>query len=353
MAELVDAHDSKSCDRKVMRVRFSPTALDMIKYFYDLLITIGITITALPAVILLYSRARRQWSWESRHKKVSGGIAALLLLTAMAIIYGSFIEPHFLVVNQQNIDIPNMTNQIKIALIADLQVGPYRQTTEVEKMVNRILELQPDLALIGGDHVDNEAAVEDETVYLAPLKKLADAIPTYAVHGNHEYGVTSGKSEDEPRRQYFPDISQHVKSKLEGLGVKYLVNQLEKIEIKNTAFYLFGGDEYWAGNLNFDELKNRFESIPTIALIHNPSFQFSPYPPDIDLILSGHTHGGQIRLPFFGPLGNADPLLPREQYQGLFKLNERIQLFVTSGIGETATRARLFNPPEIILATIY
>ncbi|MBI5222647.1 MAG: metallophosphoesterase [Candidatus Magasanikbacteria bacterium] len=341
----------------------------MVKYCFDLLITLCVTITALPAVILLYSRAQRKNSWEFRHRKITGWIASALLAISAVIIYGSFIEPRFLVVNYQNIDLPDIANPIKIALIADLQVGPYRQTANVEKVVNRVLELQPDIVLIAGDQVDNEATEEDETIYLTPLKKLTDAIPTYAVHGNHEYGIGGDRAITNPRFR-LPDVSQRTKSELEKLGVKYLVNQLEKVEInptpfcgakhstekcgiKNTAFYLFGGDEYWSWNLNFNALKNRTEQIPTIALIHNPSFQFSPYPKDIDLVLSGHTHGGQIRLPFIGPVGNAEGTLPREQYQGLRQISEQTQMFVTSGVGETATRARLFNPPEIVLLTLY
>ena len=68
-------------------------------------------------------------------------------------------------------------------------------------------------------------------------------------------------------------------------------------------------------------------------------------------MLSGHTHGGQIRLPFIGPLGKVDSITPKTWYQGWNNIDE-MKLFVTSGIGESGTRARLFNPPEIVILTL-
>lgn len=320
--------------------------------FFDTLITLLLVITAFPAVILLYSSFKRKQSWEYVHHVTSGLISFFLLCCFLLIIWGSFLEPRLLVVNRQTIDIPAVQEPFTVVFIADFQVGPYKRTQWVEKVVQKILELKPDMVFIGGDNVDNGFYAPDEVTYLAPLKKLAEQIPTYAIHGNHEYGIGDARAIMKQKGRG-ADMTQETKTALEKIGITYLVNNVTTTTIRDQTICLFGGDEYWAHKLNFSELNKCDESIPTIALIHNPSFIFSPYPQTLDLVLSGHTHGGQIRLPFVGPLARVDDVLPRAYYKGLHTINDSgSQLFVTSGIGETGTRARLFNPPEIALITI-
>lgn len=319
--------------------------------FFDLLIAILIIITALPAVILLYSRIKRKHSWERKYKKTSLAISFILLLGTLIISYGSFIEPNLLITNRYEIDLPNIESPIKIAFMADLQLGKYKQTQWVEKVVKQTIELQPDIVLIGGDQIDNETFAPEEFKYLKPLENLSKQIPTYAVLGNHEYGISCYNGVEE-ECSHTGDVSTESKTTIEQLGINYLTNNLEKIAINSSSFYLFGGDSYWAKKIDYSILETRAENIPTIALIHNPAFQFSDYPNDIDLVLSGHTHGGQIRLPFIGPLGLVDNILPRKYYQGLHQISDYTKLLITSGAGETGVRARLFNPPEIVLLII-
>ena len=258
--------------------------------FFDLLIAIIIIITAFPAVILLYSRKIRKNCWEYKHKKSSLTISIILLFFTALTVYGSFVEPNFLIVNKYNIDLPNINEPIKIVLISDLQAGKYKQTNWTKKVVNKILTLTPDLIFIGGDQIDNENYNFIELSYLEPFKKLSNQIPTYAINGNHEYGVSCFYGINEKCSQT-GDMSAETKNVFEKLNIKYLINQTEKITINSSSFYLFGGDEYWAKKLDFSNLKNRKENIPTIALIHNPSFILDNHP-FFDLVLSGHTHGG-------------------------------------------------------------
>mgnify|MGYP006418713199 FL=1 len=290
------------------------------KTFFDLLIAILIIITALPAVILLYSRTKRKHSWEKKNKKTSLTIAVILLLVTLTIVYGSFVEPNIIITNKYEVDLPNIEMPITIAFMSDLQVGKYKQTDWIKYVVERTLELEPDIVLIGGDQVDNEIFSPEEFNYLKPLENLAEQIPTYTVHGNHEYGLSCYHGIEE-ECQYAGDVSNETKHAMEKLGIKYLVNNLEKITVDSSSFYLFGGDSYWAKKLDYSILETRKEDIPTITLIHNPSFQFSNYPTDIDLALSGHTHGGQIRLPVVGPIGLIDNLLQKKYYHKKQKIN--------------------------------
>ncbi|MEK7065163.1 MAG: metallophosphoesterase [Patescibacteria group bacterium] len=319
------------------------------KIFFDILITILIFITASPAVILLYE-LRKENTWEKRHKKLTIAFSAVLLLGTVTIIYGSFIEPQFLVINKQEIDLPGITKPIKIAFIADFQVGPYKREDYAEKVVKEIIALEPDLVILGGDHVDNGGTTEDETKYLAPLAELPKHAPTFAIHGNHEYGVgTDLMVAFENKR--LPDVSREVEQAMTAIKIDYLTNELRLLSINGQKFYLFGGNSSEARKLNFSELKNRDVSVPTIGLLHDPRDVITASSHDIDVMLAGHTHGGQIRLPFFGPLGRIDSYTPLSWYKGWSEYN-KTKFFVTSGVGETGARSRLFNPPEIVLLTI-
>lgn len=307
--------------------------------------------TALPAVILLQHRCKNKESWEYRYRKSSLILAIVLFFGTGILLYGSFIEPKFLIIKQESIDLSNIDKPIKIALFADLQVGPYRDGDYVAKISKTIIAQKPDLVLIAGDHINNSGDDKDEVVLLENIKLIAKDLPVYAVHGNHEYGVSDGASfYDEKFR--LPDLSGQVEKYMSELGIKYLTNEKELVKIKDQELYLFGGDSYWAQKLDLKKLSKKEKEIPTIALIHNPAaiFDLSGY--DVDLVIAGHTHGGQIRLPFIGPLIPVDNVIPRKWHQGWVKY-KNIKMYVTSGAGETGVRSRLLAPPEIVMLTIY
>jgi hypothetical protein len=319
------------------------------KVYFDLLITLFLFITAVPAVILLYE-IKKPNTWETKHKKVTVTLSIILLLGTSTIIYGSFIEPKILIVNKQEIDLPKIEKPIKIVFIADLQTGPYRQTKYSQKVVNKIKELKPDLIIFGGDLIDNNSGQDNEIQYLKPFAELTKNIPFFAINGNHEYGV------GHPINMAFPKtglVDKHleVENAMTKLGVDYLTNELRTIIINGQSLQIFGGDSSFALKLDFSALKNRDSNLPLIAVLHDPLdvYTGSTYKPD--LILSGHTHGGQIRLPFFGPIGRMDLKTPTAWYKGWSEY-KGVKFFVTSGLGETGVRARLFNPPEIVLLTL-
>ena len=309
----------------------------MKKTFFDLFITTGIITTALSAVILI-----------NLHSNLY--LAIFLLLLSTIIFYGSFIEPKLLIFNKCEINLKKINQPITIAFISDLHADFYKGNKWIQKIVNKIIDLKPDLVFIGGDQINNEAGNLKELTYLKSLEQLSKQIPTYAINGNHEYGV-SCHYENDKKSYNTGDLHQETRQAFEKMDIKYLVNDLIKINIKNQKFYLFGGDSYWAKKLDYSILKNRIENIPTIALIHNPATIFQIYKYNIDLLLSGHTHNGQIRLPFIGPLARVDKIFPKKWYKGIYEY-KNTKFLVTNGVGETGTRARLFTPPEIVLLTI-
>lgn len=310
--------------------------------------------TALPAVILLYHRYKDINSWEARHKKISILFSIILLFGSALVIYGAFFEPRFLITNYQNIEIGLTENSINIAIISDLHVGDYNKRKEIKKIAQRIIALKPDIVFIIGDHMLANYKEDDRLEYLRELKIVAENIPTYAVHGNHDYGI-GGNDENIQKRYRFPNKSADVKKIMEENGINYLVNDTVKLTINNSEFLLFGGDEYLANKLDFSSLikmKEEYANIPSIALVHNPTSVYLASQNNTNLLISGHTHGGQVRLPFIGNIMSIESPFPRNWYQGLTSYNNT-QLFVTSGVNESSARTRLFNPPEIVLLTIY
>ena len=335
-----------------MWVRFPPSALSM-DLFYDIVIIACVSATVLPAVILLYHRRKHPESWEYKNKNKSALFAATLLIGTFFLFYGSFVEPNLLTVNRQIIDLPGLEKPLKIALISDIHVGDFNKESDTQRIADLILSLNPDLVFVDGDHIFGNYKDDNRIDYLKPLGQVAKKIPTYAVHGNHEYGVGLYDS-DIKKRFKLPNKSAEIAQAMRNLGVRYLINETEKITVNGESFLLFGGDEFLIDAVNYESLdKAKLENpeLPIIALIHNPTAIYEASKHGIDLVLSGHTHGGQVRLPFIGPAGTIETDLPHAGYQGLVEYNGS-KLFVTSGANESGARLRLFNPPEIVLLTI-
>ncbi len=306
-------------------------------FYYDTLIIGGIVLAlTLWLVLLLFFPL----------------LSLLCFIGALILIWGSFFEPRIITITHVPVKLVKPTRKLKIAVLTDLHAGPYKKTAFFERVVNLVIQLDPDLVVIVGDHVFNCIPNKNEVDYLTPLKKLTAQYPVYAVHGNHEYGLSDHLG-TKPHQKRFADVSEHTKHVLEQYGIVYLKNQTVKVKLNDQELYLFGGDEVWTNNLDYSSLTTRDPKLPIIALIHNPAYLYHPHPEGIDLTISGHTHGGQLRLPYIGPLAKADNLIPKKLYQGLHEPERKGEhLFVSRGLGESEPRARLFCPPELALLII-
>jgi hypothetical protein len=193
---------------------------------------------------------------------------------------------------------------------------------------------------LNGDFVSHAG---HQAIELQPLAELAQQIPTYAVLGNHDYAL--GKPKDRPDE----DTAQAINSLLTACGVTVLKNE----GASTHGLWLAGIDEIWTKRADIDQsLKQRSPGAPTILLAHNPDAVMNiKKEQGIDLVLCGHTHGGQVRLPVLGPVGAIPNQLGRAFAKG-WHTYQGTRFFVSSGIGESGTRARLFNPPELVLLTL-
>lgn len=313
---------------------------------------------------LLIFRIRK---WKRHHKAVPFSAKSVLVLGLLAwavIFYGSFIEPKLIVINEQKIFLSNpggavetaaalQKTTVRIALVSDLHLGIYKKTAFAEKVAGAVNALEPDIIVLAGDFLYGEEGEEADPEYLTPLKNLRSKYGSFAVLGNHDY---EENFEDEPNFSYEGNKRvQNVVRVLSDTGVKVLRNESVQIKMEGrNAFVLGGVDEVWTGRADVTTTFKNYsvESKPGIGpkilIAHNPDIIHDAEKAGIDLVLSAHTHGGQIRLPFFGPVPEIPTELGQKYDRGLFSFG-KTQLFITSGVGESGPRARLFVPPEIAL----
>lgn len=277
--------------------------------------------------------------------------AAALTFAWLIIFYGSFIEPQLIVVHEQTVRLAeNPTETLRAVLVSDFHLGPYKKAGFVERAVSKINAQKPDIIFIAGDFVYNDIS---QIQYTDPLKKLEAPLGIFAVLGNHDYG------EGGPGMilQKGDARVKAVHEKLETLGIRVLVNDFYDIKKGEKNLILFGVDDVWSGRAEILEVAGSFDA--KLILSHNPDIIHKAVRHGVNLVLAGHTHGGQIRLPGIGSVPDIPDELGRAYDRGLFQQAEpqrgyfmNTQLFITSGLGEMGPRARLLTPPEIVVLEI-
>ena len=389
MAELVDAHDSKSCgairESSILSLGTTSSStllvlfvlcrkydkililknVNQIMNFYTIF-TVGYTIVSVILIYLIYRDQRRETLFFGKHKKLAWIIINTLAITSFLGLYVRFVEPFTILTKETKIVIKEIKQPIKIAFIADPQLNRFKNDSWAEKIDTKTIEAQPDIVIFGGDLVSNggyfyEASSPNtssgtEADWLNIFSKITEKYPSYYVLGNHEYGLgnTNLKNPD----HWTGDQSKPVISVMEKIGTTSLNNHLFCFEIKNEKLCLFGIDDIWGAKVNltkidFSELKNWNQKTPLIFITHNPD-GILQWPKDIkkpDLVLTGHTHGGQIYLPFIGPLGNAGIELGKQYYRGL-NYYEGIPIYTSIGLGESGGPVRFMSAPELTVITM-
>lgn len=287
----------------------------------------------------------------NKYKKLSYAIIIVLFFGILCALYSHFAEPFILLTKKVEFHDSQIKQQIKIIFVSDIQVGNHKKSAWVEKIVEKILTQNPDLVVFGGDMISNEGSFENESKYLEPLAKIAEKYPSFYVLGNHEYG--SGHLNLKKSYLGTGNRTQELIDEMKKLEIKSLNNKLSCLNIKNQDLCLFGIDDVYAGKANFSELKNLPTSTPLVFITHNPDGVLS-YPktfPKPILTLAGHTHGGQVYLPLFGPLGSVDLILPDKFYRGLNYWNN-IPILTSVGAGESGGQIRFWAIPEIVSLTL-
>jgi predicted MPP superfamily phosphohydrolase len=278
---------------------------------------------------------------KSRFKRIflitAGALALVLVLTG---IWAFLIEPGRLVLKEETIKLkawPAGFDNLKIAVISDLHVGaPFIDEEKLRYIVLQINALQPDLVVILGDFIASVRVGEvvEPEVIAENLKNLRARHGVFAVLGNHDWWYNG------PR----------VERALEAVGISVLEDEALKIERNGQAIWLIGLKDAWTNQTDINgTISQVTDASPIVALTHNPDL-FVRIPERVTLTLAGHTHGGQVNIPFFGRTQVPSEYGQRFAAGYIFENNHH--LFVTTGIGTSIIPIRFRVPPEIVILTL-
>jgi len=236
--------------------------------------------------------------------------------------------------NTHELDVPvvrlslGLSNPLRMVVLGDIHFDPVRDEAYMDHVAQSITRLQPDLVVYTGDFVSHRVTRVYDLARL--LAKAVSRYGSFAALGNHDYwaGVEA------------------VKHALEKNGVRILRNQSFALPDQEACF-LTGLDSFWAGYPDLSVFSRTPKNSRHIVVAHEPdSFSLMNGDPRVRLQVSGHTHGGQIRVPVIGPL-----LLPKwgKHYpEGLFQQRDSY-LYVNRGVGTLFPHIRCYCPPELTL----
>ena len=256
-------------------------------------------------------------------------------------VWSLFIEPNSLVIHRETISLnPSAAalNGVSIAVLSDIHAGgPFMDEDKLREIVARTNELKPYFVVILGDLMvrDNWSNKPiDPEVIAGILKNLRPEGYVYAVLGNHDWWY-DGES---------------VRQALQKNGIKVLENEVALVTDPDSTLWVAGLADSWTRPQNIEATLAQIPQGHTvIALTHNPDI-FVEIPPSVALTLAGHTHGGQVNLPFLGRL--VVPSNYGQRFAAGHIVENGRHLFVTTGIGTSIFPIRFRVPPEIVLLTL-
>lgn len=235
-------------------------------------------------------------------------------------IWAHYIEPNIIRIKETTIHHTGI--RADIILISDLHLGFYKDQCFLQRVVDKINKIPADYVVIAGDF-SYKADPTDFKKLFAPLDKLNKSV--YAVRGNHDYLYI---------RRSMPFILedyrvQMIEGKVVDLGSYQLAGLADRLESKDDATFL----------------KKAKKGKPILVVAHNPDSSDRLVGYNVSLLLAGHTHCGQVYIPFL------DKLVIRSQYGYTcdYSTQNKIPVFITPGLGEDNLPLRLLNPPTISL----
>lgn len=263
-------------------------------------------------------------------------ITLILLVIGAIILAARFIGTKGLITKEYIIENPRLStsfNGLKIVHFTDLHYGTTIFLPEVERLVKEINGLKPDLIFFTGDLIDSGYLITDQEIsaLAKALNQLNPNVATYAIRGNHDL------------------ISDYDKL-IEILDFKLLSNNHELFYYNDlTPMVIVGLDDFYSASYHPDEAFKGLEETNyyTILLAHEPDIIddiLDQY--QVDLFLAGHSHNGQVRIPFVGSIIKAPGA--KVYYDERYELGTT-QIFISGGLGTSNYPFRLFNKPSFNL----
>ena len=270
--------------------------------------------------------------------------ATVICLTVfLAVLFGNA----HISAESYSVSLQNLGGPVRIVLLSDLHWKSFGR--ENSRLIAKIQEQTPDAIFLDGDMIDRSADPTDVQELLRLIKRLHEIAPVYFAPGNHELEYMQTDTSL---------LTQVAEAGAVVVNDSYADVTLagQPLRIGGTmghAFYFGRSEEEFSSSPEYQFLK-AFEDtdVPKICLAHMPDtfiFNGAYNLWNVDLILSGHTHGGLIRLPFIGGLYAPMQGWFPEYDQGYFRLGEHMQMVITSGLAGHGMIPRINNPPEIVV----
>ena len=280
-------------------------------------------------------------------KKIIKRLVIILFILILACLASIWVSYNWLTVTHFTVRSSKISEPFRIVLVSDLHEHQFGRDNE--KLAVKIREQSPDLIIIDGDMINGDSENADTAVEL--VRALKEAAPVYYSFGNHEYSYMEAGHED-------------LTEELEAAGAVVLNYQSIDIDVKGNQIRLGGLYEYgFETGMQSEEENER--AIPyleeyadtdryLIMCAHRPE---SFYPWDmadqwgIDLVLSGHAHGGQFRLPFIGGVVAPDQGFFPKYDAGKYTENDT-SMIVSKGLGNSIIPIRFNNDPELVIVEL-
>lgn len=277
---------------------------------------------------------------KKKHPIIKFLIIFVLIITVI-LLYSRFIATKGLVTKEYKITSSNIQDNFhgfKIVHISDIHYGRTTDKKDLEKIVNEINLLKPDIVVLTGDLIDKDTELNEtlKSEIIESLNSISVTVGKYAISGNHDNNFSEWESI------------------INDSGFKNIGDNYELIYSDGYTPILLAG---LSSNLNNQtDITERYNKILTYAteenirdlykilLIHEPDYINNIDYSNFNLILAGHSHNGQVKLPFVG--GIILPNGAKKYYKEYYKLNNT-DLYISSGIGTSQISFRLFNRPSI------
>jgi predicted MPP superfamily phosphohydrolase len=263
----------------------------------------------------------------------------LALQAIRAMGHSEFGEPNGFAVETVPLKLkrlPRAFSGFRVAQISDIHMGGWMNLKRLQRVADLITAQKPDALTITGDFLKGRSFTQASEQWISDLVKvlspLGESIPCFAVLGNHDYWTN-------------PDA---VRAMLRRCGITDLTNAVFALTRDGEKLYFCGVDDVRHGDVRLNDVIAQLEeNSAAILLVHEPDFaDTSAATGKFDLQISGHTHGGQVVIPYFGP-----PVLPesgRKYPGGLYKVGDMFQ-YTNRGVGTDTVAIRINCPPEITL----
>ena len=271
----------------------------------------------------------------ARHRTLS--IIVAVLLSMSAVVAAGVYEAHTLRltrVTYYSPKVPAAFDGLRVAFLSDFHLGLFTSRSQVREAVDLVMSLHPDLIVLGGDYASYQRPQGLKPMF-QELSRLRAPLGVYAVYGNHDLWLSK-----EGVAQAMKDAGVQL---LDNSGV-WLEQGGDRIRLSGFADLIFEKQDFGA------TLADATASDFVLAVSHDPDIveRFRSVP--VDLLLSGHTHGGQISLfGLWAPFNHSE--YGQTYLRGVVTTGP-VPVVITNGIGTTLLPLRLFAPPEVVLLTL-